>query len=102
MIGQEEREELLSKIPRRSKGWRLAQSDDAWILHHPAKTGVLSVNQTAALIWGLCNGEYTVARLIDLLKQAYPESAESIPGDTEEALRLFRGRGCVEWSEPPA
>lgn len=83
-------------IPARKVDYRLEQLDDELLLYHPNETTILYMNQTASLVWGLCDGEHSVAKIIDLLSQAYPEAAESIPSDVQATLVQFLQQGCIE------
>jgi hypothetical protein len=55
----------------------------------------LYLNDTAAIVWRLCNGEMTASGMIDLLIEAYPESAEDIRVEVLETLRRFVEQGLV-------
>ena len=82
--------------PIRGADYRLEQLDDELLLYHPSDTKILYLNQSASLVWGLCDGEHNVAEIIELLSQAYPEAAASIPDDVHAALTEFLGSGCIE------
>ena len=70
--------------------------DDELLLYHPEQDTILHFNQTASLIWQLCDGTRSAAELIALLQAAYPEAAGEICGDVTEALQQFEKNGCVE------
>ncbi len=53
-------------------------------------------NQTASLIWQLCDGKRTAAEMIGLLSEFYPESAGEIADDVQSTLQQFAEQGCVE------
>ena len=71
--------------------------DDGLALTHPAVRRKPAVNETAALVWGLCDGRRTVADLISLLAEAYPESAASIRQDVYDTLFALSDLGAIEW-----
>ena len=52
----------LDSKPRRKTDYRLEQLDGEMVLYHPSETKILYFNQTASLIWQLCDGERTVRR----------------------------------------
>ena len=87
--------------PIRKADYRLEQLDNELLLYHPSDTKILYLNQSASLVWGLCDGEHSVAEIIDLLSQAYPEAAASIPDDVHAALTEFLDSGCIELRVSP-
>jgi hypothetical protein len=54
--------------PIRKADYRLEQLDNELLLYHPSDTKILYLNQSASLVWGLCDGEHSVAEIIDLLQ----------------------------------
>ncbi len=86
----------LDSKPRRKTDYRLEQLDDEMVLYHPAETKILYFNQTASLIWQLCDGERTACEMILLLSESYPESASEIAADVQATLQQFEEHGCIE------
>lgn len=86
-----------SNKPRRKADYRLEKIDDELLLYHPGETKILYCNQTASLIWELCDGQRTVGEIIAALSEAFPEAAESIPADVEATLGQFLEHGAIEW-----
>ncbi len=86
----------LDSKPRRKNDYRLEQLDDEMVLYHPAETRILYFNQTASLIWQLCDGERTAGEMIRLLSESYPEAASEIAGDVQATLQQFEEQGCIE------
>jgi hypothetical protein len=85
-----------SKKPRRKTDYRLELIDDELLLYHPGRTKILYCNQTASLIWELCDGERTVEEVAALLRESYPEAAEIIPADVEATLGQFLEQGAID------
>jgi hypothetical protein len=83
--------------PVRKPDFRLELLDNEMLLYHPVETRILHFNQTASLIWYLCDGEHTVDEITQMLQGAYPEAAEIIATDVSETLEQFAGQGCIEW-----
>jgi hypothetical protein len=88
------REEAMRYRPIRQPDYVLERLDDEILLYHPGRTRALYLNQTAAVIWDLCDGERTTGEIIDLLTEAYPE-AEALEEDVRATLRLFAQNGAV-------
>jgi hypothetical protein len=82
--------------PKRAEGFRVEQIDDEILLFHPTDRKVLSVNPTASVVWQLCDGERTVAEMVDLLMDAYPEASSSIEKDVRSIVAEFAEHGAVE------
>ena len=82
--------------PRQVKGFLCEQFDGESFLYHPDQTQAIYLNDVAALIWTLCDGNKTVGDLQTMLVEAYPEQAGQIPEDLREALDQLSGCGSIE------
>ncbi len=87
----------LQKIPRQKPDYHLETLDDELLLYHPSDTRIMYCNQTASLVWQLCNGERSGQQIIELLQNAYPENAGSIAEDVTATLQQFVEHGAIEW-----
>jgi len=74
---------------RRSTDFRLEEIDGELVLFDPGSAAILYCNPTAGMIWRLCDGSRTRDDIVNMLSEAYPESAESINTDVDEALALY-------------
>lgn len=83
--------------PRRKPDYRLEMIDNELLLFHPAKTIILYCNQTASMIWQLCDGQHTAQDIAALLTAAYPESADEITRDVETSLQQFLQHDAIEF-----
>jgi hypothetical protein len=84
--------------PRRRPGYRLEEIDNELLLFHPASTQILYCNETASLIWRLCDGERTVQEITALLIDAFPDAADSIARDVEATVERFTDYGAIEFA----
>ena len=82
--------------PLRKPDYRLENMDNELLLFNPNTTNVLYMNESASVIWQLCDGQRTVPEIIDLLVNAYPEAAASIPADVHETIDLFMTNGAIQ------
>jgi hypothetical protein len=64
--------------------------DDEMLLYNTEHGRFLSLNQTAADVWRLADGESTVDEVIDLLAAAYGVSSGDIRQDVEGVVARFR------------
>lgn len=85
-------------IPRANTEFSLEEIDDELLLYHPAKTKAVYLNETAALVWQLCNNERSVAEIVSLLEENYPES-DTIRSDVEQTLQQLADNGAVELND---
>ena len=85
-----------SDKPCREPDYRLESIDDELLLYHPGETKMLYCNQTASLIWGLCDGSRTVEEITYLLCEAFPDAADTIPADVEATLEQFHQHGAIK------
>ena len=87
-----------SSRPKQRADYRLEALDGELLLYHPAQTKVLYCNETASLIWKLCDGQHTANEIVVLLAEAFPEAMNTIRGDTEAALQRLQEHGAVEFT----
>jgi hypothetical protein len=84
-----------SAIPRPRTDYELEELEGEAMLYHPGQAKVLYLNDTASMLWKLCDGQRRVAEIEDLLCDAYPDAPE-LAGDVEAAFALFIGHGAIE------
>lgn len=82
-------------VPRANTEFNLEQIDDELLLYHPAKTKAVYLNETAALVWQLCDSNRSVGEIVSLLEENYPES-DTIRTDVEQTLQQLADNGAVE------
>lgn len=85
----------MKQKPCRQPGYQLEALDGEVLLFNPARERILYCNETASLIWHLCDGTRTGDEIIALLVAAYPEAAETIPGDVKATLIEFARHGAI-------
>jgi hypothetical protein len=86
---------VLSDKPRRQPDYRLEMIDNELLLFHPTHEKILYCNETASLIWQLCDGRRTVQEITDLLSAAYPEAADVITGEVQATLDAFLAHHAI-------
>jgi coenzyme PQQ biosynthesis protein PqqD len=85
-----------TSIPRRKPGYSLELLDGELLLYHLSETKILYLNQTASLVWALCDGSRSLAEIVTVLSQAYPESAAGIGEDVRAVLSELVECGCID------
>jgi len=69
-------------------------------VYHPSLTTSLYLNETGALIWELCDGTRTVAEVIAVLSEQYPESRALIHDDVLNLIHRLISNGIAFLREP--
>ncbi len=76
-----------SKIVVLAPGYLLERMDNEITVYHPTLATSLYLNETGALIWELCDGVRSVAEVINILVELYPEQREEIADDVRALIR---------------
>ena len=85
----------LSAKPKQKPDYHLEEIDGELLLYHFNETKILFFNETASLIWQLCDGQQSVSEIIILLSEAYPDAAGIMAADVEETVQQFLTAGCI-------
>src|SRR5262249_11363548 len=72
-----------------------ATLDDEILVYYPDGTTAFALNNTASVIWELCNGERRVADIVEILQEAYPEAAATMPQEVDEAILALLSCGVI-------
>jgi pyrroloquinoline quinone biosynthesis protein D len=83
-------------IPRHSAGYRLEDFGDELVLYHFTTTQVVYLNDTASLIWRLCDGRRSIADIKTLIQEAYPSAPGQVEADLRRTLAQFVESGAME------
>ncbi len=86
------------KRPRHKPSYRLEELDGEILLAHPAMTKTIYLNETAALIWQLCNGQRTTAEIAELLQEAFPDADGTIAEEVDVTLRRLLELEVIEFA----
>jgi len=85
-----------SEKPCQKPDYRLALIDGELLLYHPGETKMLYCNQTASLVWELCDGQRSVEEIVGLLSEAFPDAVDTIPADVKATLEQLRQHGAIK------
>ncbi len=86
-----------TKKPRQKSGYHLEMLENELLLFSPEQTLVLYFNETASVVWELCDGQRTVEDIVLLLSEAYPEAREAIESDVLSTLEQLEHHGVIEF-----
>ena len=81
--------------PLRNPEYRLEKMDNELLLFNPQNLLVLYLNESASIVWQLCDGQRTNQQIAELIADAYPEATASILEDVQETIKLFTDKGAV-------
>jgi hypothetical protein len=87
---------MTTRKPRQNPDYRLAKLDNEILLYHPGRTQVIYLNETASMIWKLCDGKRTTLEITEILQGAFPEDAVRIGDEVKAALRSFVEQDAME------
>jgi pyrroloquinoline quinone biosynthesis protein D len=73
--------------------FRWEGTQDAHVLLYPE--GIVKLNRTAGEIIGLCDGQATVASIIETLQQRYPGNDQRVAESIHTSLEVFRAKGWI-------
>ncbi len=86
----------MSRAPVPKAGVRFEELDGEAVVYDRQGKRATYLNETAAVIWKLCDGSRSVHEIVGLLAQEYPEAAGTMEGDVREAVdRLIADRVMV-------
>jgi len=84
---------------KQSPGFVVEEMGDEILLYRPSTHKAIHLNETAAVIWKLCDGTRTVKDLVDCMLAEYPSAQSSIPHEVQQAIEfLLRDGALVEHS----
>jgi pyrroloquinoline quinone biosynthesis protein D len=81
-------------IPKRDAGCVEEVLEGEIVLYSSCSAKALYLNESAALVWQLIDGQRSIAQIEVLLKDAYPEAA-SLTDDVSEAIEALRKHGVI-------
>jgi hypothetical protein len=88
--------------PRPRKGVRFEELDGESVVYDRSGKRATYLNDTATLIWKLCDGTRGIPEIVDLLGKEYPESAGALETDVRDTItRLVAKRVLVLGQEAP-
>lgn len=82
-------------IPIPNVEFQLEQLDNELLLYHPAKTSTFYLNETASIVWQLCDGKRCIREIVDLLRDSFPDAQTDIADDVRSTLEAFVEHGAI-------
>ena len=88
----------LGKYPKKKQDYILEQEEGEIIVFHPSSARSFYLNESASVIWEMCDGDRRVSDIIAELSSAYPEQASELEKDVVETIQLFIDQEVIEIS----
>lgn len=86
---------MAARRPKQADDFRLETLDNEVLLYHPLRTETIYLNESAALIWRLCDGQRTTDDITELLKDAFPDTERAIDEDVRSALKELSSKNAI-------
>jgi len=84
-----------AQCPQRREGYMLERFEDELLLYHLDNTQTVYLNASAALVWELCDGKTSIADMIALLQEQFPDAAAQIEDDVLETVARLQKTGAM-------
>jgi hypothetical protein len=91
---------VLQKRPLRSPEVWVRQARGENAIYDPATGSVHLLNETAQAIWDLCDGDTTVAEMVDAICTLTAMHRDIVVEDVDRILTEFGAAGLLTWRVP--
>jgi hypothetical protein len=85
-------------VPCRVPGYTVEPVDSELLLYHGERATVVYLNQTAFLIWQLCDSARSIADISTLFADAFPEKPDAIAHDVAATVNLLVVHGVLAFA----
>jgi len=85
-----------SLFPRQCSGFIVERMDGEVVLLHPGRGLLIRGNETAALVWQLCDGSHTIEAMVEILAGAYPDARAQIAAEVPLTVEQLRAQGALD------
>ena len=76
-------------VPRRVEGYYVQKIPCCYFLKNDDSRHYIKLNDSALVIWELCDGDRSVGEILQVLREGYPDAAESMERDLNRVLDEF-------------
>jgi hypothetical protein len=92
---------ILSLALKQASNYISEDMDGQVLLYRVGAHKAVHLNDSAALIWKLCDGSRTLNDVIAVLSEAYPDMRESIAADVRGGARMLLNEGALVKTSVP-
>jgi hypothetical protein len=86
---------LKSARPRPPEGWLSRKLGEDMVVCNPSGSGVFSLNQAAARIWSLCDGQRTVEEIARVLFEEFEVEMDRLLEDVVGTVNSMVEQGIL-------
>lgn len=90
---------MSSRIPIQRPGLSLQKLDDEHVLVDESGSMLIYVNNTASVVWQLCDGIRSEKALIDILNECFPEASDTLAADVFATLTRLANQSAIVYRE---
>jgi hypothetical protein len=91
-----------SDIPVPRAGVRFEELEGEAVVYDRSGKRATYLNDTATVIWKLCNGTSTITDIIEMLAKEYPENVASIASDVDETINRLVAERLIVFAKTEA
>ncbi len=92
---------ILSLVLKQASNYISEDMDGQVLLYRVGAHKAVHLNDSAALIWKLCDGSRTLNDVIGVLGEAYPDMRETIAADVRSGARMLLNEGALVKTSMP-
>jgi hypothetical protein len=82
-------------VPKQAFGFFVEEMEGENLLYRLGGHKAIHLNDTATVIWKLCDGSRTVQDIINLLAKEYRGSETAVAADVREAIEVLVSEGAL-------
>jgi coenzyme PQQ biosynthesis protein PqqD len=86
---------------KQSFGYFVEEMDGECLLYRLGAHKAIHLNDSASLIWKLCDGTRSMQDIVALLGQEYPDSSDGLSADVREAVEMLIREGALLEASTP-
>lgn len=81
--------------PQQAPGVLAEEVDGELLLYRLGDHKAVHLNDTASLIWQLCDGSRDLEAMLSELRALFPDAGEELEADVQEALSFLLAEGAI-------
>jgi Coenzyme PQQ synthesis protein D (PqqD) len=91
-----------NRIPQAHGRFLLEEMDGESFAYRPPAGQGIYLNETATVIWKLCDGTRSVQQIVELLVDTYPGAADEVLVDVSDTIDNLMRIGALKMVDSPA
>ncbi len=84
-----------NQIPIQNPNYVLDRQENEYQLLDIDQQTSIFINESASLIWQLCNGEQTVSQIKTMIKDSYPDMADTIDEGVDQTVEMLESHQAL-------